>query len=181
MKLPKNGRMVNGVIFASESVVPYLKRNSSKDFLPTPTASPYGSSQNGQRSDGTKFKQAGKPSLETLARMGMLNIPTPTTQDSENNCGPSQRKRNSLPLNCVAIDLVEEWIDLPTPTTFDSGQALPPRKKNNSGGQKPPLVSVIGGRLNPQFVEWLMGYPEDYTKSLEEIELDNLETALSLL
>ena len=53
---------------------------------------------------------------------------------------------------------------LPTPTTFDSGKPLPPRKHNPSGGQKPPLVSVIGKKLNPQFVEWMMGYPVDWTK-----------------
>ena len=53
---------------------------------------------------------------------------------------------------------------LPTPTCRDSGNPLPPRKSHPGGGQKPPLVSVIGGKLNPQFVEWMMGYPEDWTK-----------------
>lgn len=47
----------------------------------------------------------------------------------------------------------------PTPTCRDCGLPLPPRKKNPSGGQKPPLVSVVNGRLNPLFVEYLMGYP----------------------
>lgn len=62
---------------------------------------------------------------------------------------------------------------LPTPTTFDSGAPLPPRKKNNSGGQKPPLVSVMCSdrsvRLSPQFVEAMMGFPLGWT-DLEDKE-----------
>ena len=54
--------------------------------------------------------------------MGVKMWPTPTTQDAANNGGPSQYKRNSLPLN-----------------------------------------AAVGGSLNPQWVEWLMGYPEGWT------------------
>ncbi|MFA6159374.1 MAG: hypothetical protein WC763_07150 [Candidatus Paceibacterota bacterium] len=48
--------------------------------------------------------------------------PTPTGQDAENNAGPSQFNRNSLPLN-----------------------------------------TEVGGSLNPNWVEWLMGYPVGWT------------------
>jgi hypothetical protein len=48
--------------------------------------------------------------------------PTPTGQDAENNAGPSQFNRNSLPLN-----------------------------------------AEVGGSLNPNWVEWLMGYPVGWT------------------
>jgi hypothetical protein len=49
-------------------------------------------------------------------------FPTPTGQDAENNGGPSQSERNSLPLN-----------------------------------------AIVGGSLNPTWVEWLMGYPPGWT------------------
>ena len=56
----------------------------------------------------------------------------------------------------------------PTLTTFDSGAPLPPRKKNKSGGQKDPLVSVMCSskdfRLNPLFAERYMGYPDHWTQ-----------------
>jgi len=49
----------------------------------------------------------------------------------------------------------------PTPTAQDA---------NNNGGASQyernalPLNALIGGALNPVFVEWLMGYPRDYTE-----------------
>lgn len=129
MKLPRNGRMINGVITASESIVPYRPRNSNSDFvLPTPTASQYGSNQGGASGRTGKVRH----SLDSLAKIGRLTLPTPTTFDA-------------------------------------SSRPLPPRKKNPSGGQKPGLLSVIGGKLNPQFVEWMMQYPTDWTKVMIEI------------
>jgi hypothetical protein len=83
-----------------------------------------------------------------------------------------------------------------TQTVMDSADIQKPRKKNASGGQKPPLcqmvkrwptpttrdwkdtgantnyeaiaaklrlAGVVGGSLNPQWVEWLMGYPIGWT------------------
>lgn len=61
----------------------------------------------------------------------------------------------------------QKW---PTPTVRDSAdKPLPDRKKTPkgagkiTGGQKPPLLSVIGGKLNPTWVEWLMGVPLGWT------------------
>jgi hypothetical protein len=52
----------------------------------------------------------------------------------------------------------------PTPTCMDAAEKpMPPRRFNPSGGQAPPLISVIGGSLNPTWVEWLMGYPAEWT------------------
>ena len=34
-------------------------------------------------------------------------LPTPTTQDAANNAGPAQWERNSLPLNCIAVQIGE--------------------------------------------------------------------------
>ncbi len=66
---------------------------------------------------------------------------------------------------------------LPTPTCRDSGGPLPPRKHHSGGGQKPPLVSVMCSeksmRLNPLFVEAMMGYPKDWTNVEEESESSN--------
>ena len=57
----------------------------------------------------------------------------------------------------------------PTPNaSIDTGKPLPQRKPNPSGGQKPPLVNKIGGQLNPDWVEWLMGWPIGWS-SLEPI------------
>tara|TARA_R110000751_G_scaffold304328_1_gene419751 strand:- start:495 stop:713 length:219 start_codon:yes stop_codon:yes gene_type:complete len=63
----------------------------------------------------------------------MNKWPTPTVQDASNNGGPSQFRRNSLPLN-----------------------------------------AQVGGKLNPQWVEWLMGWPIGWT-ALEPLAMDKYQ------
>ena len=74
--------------------------------------------------------------------------PTPTVQDGKNNAGPSQYERNSYPLN-VAVALY------PTP---DVGAA------KGRGMASAEERSRLGGSLSPNFVEWLMMFPKDWTK-----------------
>ena len=64
------------------------------------------------------------------------NWPTPTGQDASNNGGPSQRVRNTPPLNVVA------------------GQH-DPDNLNTNGNRR--------GLLNPAWVETLMGFPTGWT------------------
>ena len=63
----------------------------------------------------------------------------------------------------VYLDHMQMW---PTPAARDwkSGRG---RQEN---GHTPQLPEVMGGQLNPLFVEWLMGYPEGWT------DLKDLET-----
>ena len=81
-------------------------------------------------------------------------LPTPTTQDGANCGGRSQLDRNSPPLNAVvtmtdwgkyapAIERWAEVIDRPAPEPTDDK-----------------------GRLNPTFVEWMMGYPEGWIEGV---------------
>lgn len=120
---------------------------------------------------------ANRPTLAKAAKLW----PTPTGQDGENNGGPSQYSRNSAPLN-VAVKL------FPTPTGDDANnvkrasgsfqslsrevQMFPtPTSGNgeNAHGQIPgnfrEAMEKIGvsGSLNPDWVEWLMGFPIGHT------------------
>jgi hypothetical protein len=61
--------------------------------------------------------------------------PTPTRSDAKNTGVPSQLYRQYIPLSC-RVRIVEDG-------SFDSR----------------------GGRANPAFVEWLMGYPIGWTES----------------
>jgi hypothetical protein len=81
-----------------------------RSYLPTPTASTYGTQTNPGADP--------RPSLETLARNGMM--PTPTVCGNYNRAGSS-------------------------PTSGDG------------------LATVAGGALNPTWVEWLMGWPLEWT------------------
>ena len=91
-------------------------------------------------------------------------LPTPTASQGGYNRSPGSNKiRPSLETMARLGTLQGALEMLPTPTCRDSGLPLPQRKKHNGGGQKPPLVSVIGSKLNPAFVECLMGYERGWT------------------
>lgn len=93
----------------------------------------------------------------------VMTWPTPTVQDSENNGGPSQFQRNSLPLNAA----VTNW---PTPTARLGTQRGPQAKRYFDPARSNDLDDAVAatgtpGQLNPQWVEWLMGYPAGWTDS----------------
>jgi hypothetical protein len=91
--------------------------------------------------------------------------PTPTVQDSANNGGPSQFRRNSLPLNAQ----VKMW---PTPNAREKGggeyqdpdkiKARMEKGHQANLGDMVKLDQKTTGSLNPQWVAWLMGYPTEY-------------------
>jgi len=96
-------------------------------LLPTPTASHYGTRNNGRGGDGTEFKTKGSPSLSTMAKRGML--PTPTARDWEDGTAKSCQ---NVPVNALL------------------GRAV---------HHLPNATPSPGGKLNPRWVQWLMGFP----------------------
>ena len=96
-------------------------------MVPTPTTMDHV-----ERKSTNKTPSTGKLNYETNKSVSLDRWvrmwPTPTVQDSANNGGPSQFKRNSLPLNAQV-------------------HVTDPKS---------------GGKLNPQWVAWLMGYPTEY-------------------
>jgi hypothetical protein len=53
----------------------------------------------------------------------------------------------------------------PTPTTQDAANnGSPSQSERNT----PPLNAVVGGTLNPDWVEWLMGWPVGWTDTARE-------------
>jgi hypothetical protein len=55
---------------------------------------------------------------------------------------------------------------LPTPTRHNGQEGGYPGEGRR---QSPPLGWVLGGKINPQFTEWMMGWPIGYT-ALEQLE-----------
>lgn len=91
--------------------------------------------------------------------------PTPTKQDGENNAGAIQWDRNTPPLN-VAVKM---W---PTPTKSAPADCPAERKRHTPALASAVSLSTINpqlstsppsGQLNPEWVEWLMGYPIGHT------------------
>lgn len=83
-------------------------------LLPTPTAQ---AAKHGSTPDTTANGYGSNSNLWDLPTL----LPTPTTQDAHNNGGPSQRDRNSLPLNAL-VPL------LPTPAVNDMGRGKTPEQ-----------------------------------------------------
>lgn len=144
--LPISGSMRNGRILPPQTLERRTEGGVSSSLLPV--ASNYGSNQGGSNGRAGPMR----PSLQTMAKAGML--PTPTARDWKSGAASDATMgRNSRPLN--------EWAHagmLPTPT----------RKGNhNKAGLSPSsgdgLATAVGGRLSARFVEWMMGFPIDHT------------------
>jgi hypothetical protein len=113
--------------------------------LPTPSASDYGSNQS--QSSGA----AVRPSLQTMARGGMLPTPTETMADTKGDLiGHLRGTRGSRML--------------PTPAARDWKDGTQPRPHGRHSDSLPVVVNrEVGGSLHPQFVEWMMGFPKGWT------------------
>jgi hypothetical protein len=79
------------------------------------------------------------------------------------------------------VGRIEEWGGsgnplrvFPTPTARDyRAPGLPEKRQARMQERSQPLTEVVGGTLNPQWVEWLMGFPIGWT------DCDALEMRLS--
>ena len=110
----------------------------------------------------------------TAAQYGM--IPTPTAGDAKSS-GSRNLPGSSAHAGVSLTDFVKhgnsstprssrpEW---PTPAARDYKH---PNKTDKEGGDHrgdtksgKQLPNAVGGALNPNFVEWLMGWPRDWTK-----------------
>jgi hypothetical protein len=104
--------------------------------------------------------------------------PTATAQDGKNNAGPSQWRRHTIPLN-VAVQRARFF---PTPRAVDSmtrthADSDPHHVRLNAEVHRmfdTPTTHGDGGsgrkgnvppyaQLNPEWVEWLMGWPVGWT------------------
>ena len=80
-------------------------------------------------------------------------FPTPRSEDAQ--CAGGHRGKDDTLYGAICRPK-----QYPTPTAQDA--------KNNGGGSQmdrntPPLNAEVGGRLNPDWVEWLMGWPIGWT------------------
>lgn len=127
-------------------------------LLPTPTASEYGSNQGG----GMGRVGPMRYSLEGMARREM--IPTPTASDA-NGAGSrntaTSKAHPGLSLNDWARGDGGTGRLLPTPQAQDHRNCAD--YSDGSRGHSPQLRHLGSGRLNPRFVEWMMGFPPGWT------------------
>ncbi len=170
---PGSGTMRSGTVFRLPPLVPRISAGGSLS-LPTPRANERGQYQRGRGQKGEE-----RLTLTGYAMQGLL--PTPTANDAKNSTfPPSLRGRESL------IGFL-----YPTPGASDGTKGGPnsrdgsgtphlssvahkmyptPRSdgRDNAGGTNSRRTAKANGTyfgrtLNPQFVEWLMGFPIGWT------------------
>ena len=115
--------------------------------------------------------------------------PTPQARDWKSGHGPRYiNKERSNDLN-DAVDHYEYYVNWPTPTVSDSGGGIRPAQKGEKGWYNVnkdgtrwgailrdavPAHEKTKGRLNPAWVEHLMGWPVNWT-SLDPIDPSMLQ------
>jgi DNA (cytosine-5)-methyltransferase 1 len=136
----------NVLLFQLQASVHGIKGKGS-GFLPTPTTMDHIDRKGMRPSRAATNRKTGY-----LSEMIMM-FPTPT-QDSASE-RTKKYKQGGMPLT-VAVQM------LPTPTHSEHKYRL----KGNTQASKclEAQARRLGGKLNPNFVEFLMGYPMNWTK-----------------
>lgn len=90
----------------------------------------------------------------TLAEAGMWPTPTASLADKGGLITPSKGREGGTLIEAVSA---RTW---PTPLARDWKSGSKATKQNSR-----PLSEEVGGALNPEWVEWLMGWPIGHTAS----------------
>ena len=148
LTLPLSGMMRNGKLYQQTTLVRHTSEKES-GLLPTPRAN-----DAEKRGNIAIDPRSGLPSAVKM-------LPTPTVRDwRSGKASPKTMAKNARPLN----EVVKMW---PTPKTPTGGGQM--ERKTPGGGIRKledAVSAELGrntGQLNPNFVEFLMNYPKDWT------------------
>lgn len=126
-------------------------------FWRTPTASGGEfSSRNNKSLSERWITQKQKHLSEQVAYLE--TFPTPTAMDGERTKLSNSALANHLLKRGGKTNLAEHIALFPTPTVFGNNNRKGASKKAGNG-----LATIVGGKLNPTWVEWLMGFPLGWT------------------
>lgn len=150
---PKRGIVIHGIAYRRRKSA---RTTSGKDsgLWPTPRAKESGEYQYSQGDHS-------KPVLTLLGKVRANPARTAGTNSTMNYLGS------------MAVQTVKRNM-CPTPTVDDADNSTLPRsqiKRDSVVGAVMREGSVNGGQLNPNWVEWLMGYPIGWT-ALEPLGMD---------
>lgn len=152
LTLPRSGMTLNGYVYELP-IVGRITCETDGGFLPTPVVKPSQrettNGQNISHKTGQKFGL----SIAQYARMW----PTPMTRDHHAQ-GPSALNGKSQ----VQLSTLVEKIMWQTPTAHNAKECGAPSELERNTTT---LAAQAGGKLNPTWVGWLMGFPIGYTNS----------------
>ena len=156
-----DGAFFNTSLGAQAQPRPTLGAMAKHNLWPTPTTPTGG----GERSKD----RAGTGSLAYMARTGML-WPTPRSSPNEN------RQTKPTPSQLAGKHGRSLAAEVNWPTASSSDWKGSSKAGQRRGQLTDPAMGVIqaGGKLNPTWVEWLMGWPLGWT-DLKPLEMDKFQ------
>jgi hypothetical protein len=154
-----------------------LPRNYLGPLWPTPTTDSATDRSSRYAQGGMPLALAVKLEPTNAFKLGMTqkpthSIPTPTASDHiEREC-TSTEALNFETNKSVTLD---RWVKMwPTPSASDDRDRgclkTPAIKRRHAAGKQLMLSMVVSeesGQLNPQWVEWLMGFPPGWTEPMK--------------
>ena len=169
---PRSGMTRSGIAFRRQPLVP-LTRGIASGLLPTPAAHPAGwenlevvdrdgnpPTHGNQRWYDKKTGRVVQKDLRHVVRL----LPTPAARDWKDTGAPSEMKRNSPTLAALALAGELPRRMWPTPRASANENRQTKRTPSQEAGTHGlSLAAEVGGQLNPEWVEWLMGFPLGWT------------------
>ena len=159
--LPKSGMTQNGLLWELPMLAQTTKEIES-GFWATPTTMdklPPKSTKALHREATIARPSRSKPANLRDQVSNMQNWPTPTVCGNYNRKGLSKTSGDGL---ATAV------MRFPTPTAHNAKETNAPSEALRN---EPSLAHHAGGKLNPTWVEWLMGWPLGWT-DLKPLEMD---------
>jgi hypothetical protein len=160
---PRWGLMRDGECWEQQTLAHLIKETEFglSEKLPTPTATDY---KNQPTSKSWKAKGAINYKLSNPEIQAKWTIPTPTARDGSGVRGKAAQERKGNPIDTVPI-YVQKF---PTPQSNDAKNAVVRHRTKSQqvmlgGTIATDNPELIGGQLNPTWVEWLMGWPLEWT------------------
>jgi len=159
--LPRWGTMRNGELYQQRTAALHTRGKESGSLLATPTAT-------ANQLAPSMMKHKGCAMWATPKTMDKLPPKSPEALEREATVA---RPGRSKPANLR--DQVSNMQNWPTPTAHNAKEQNSP---SESLRNTPTLASIAGGKLNPMWVEWLMGWPLGWT-DLQQLEMGRFQCA----
>jgi hypothetical protein len=163
---PQWGLMRNGECWEQRTLEQTIRGTESglSEKLPTPQSTDYRSkptSKSWKAKGGVNFSLS-NPEIQS-------KWPTPDANCGQRGTQPNWTpKRKSGHSAQYTINQAVRDKMFPTPTAHNSKEGNYPSEQNRN---TPSLATHAGGKLNPMWVEWLMGWPLGWT-DLKPLEMD---------
>ena len=168
--LPRSGMTQNGLLWELPMLEQTIKGTESgllqKHSLPTPTCNPHLPNKNANTTGPKNLVEVAQGKWEHLMPKQIWPTPRSCSAMAATITPESawNEKRNPN------LETIVGRVMFPTPTCHNSKEGAYPAEYNR---RTPTLATHAGGKLNPTWVEWLMGWPLEWT------DLKRLETGKS--